>query len=64
MLIEIQRMGVRAEPKAGVARGAEARGFWACGFSHIPKSDHYLLLHDYFFLTAFLSRNVQGMQLP
>lgn len=32
MLIEIQRMGVRAEPKAGVASGAEARGFGPCPF--------------------------------
>lgn len=32
MLIAIQRMGVRAEPKAGVASGAEARGFGPVGY--------------------------------
>lgn len=38
MLIEIQRMGVRAEPKAGVASGAEVRGFGPVG--------HCLLLRN------------------
>lgn len=53
MLMEIKRMGVRAEPKAGVASGAEVRGFRAVTLCRGMYEEY---LHSTCITRGFLAR--------